>query len=244
MKKTTKFLSSIMMTAFVAAFVVLFWGSNAVKSSAAEIDENAQEIKFGDTLTTDLVGSSAAKWYKITLDENYIVNLSAESSTYEHGPGISVRDKNGSEQFSVPLLIKTKNSEQACLKAGTYYFKVSLAGGADTQANPVSIKFTFDKVSLITKKPTVKPVAGGKAKISWKKDSSVNGYQIQVSTTKDFSKNVKNYNVKSNKKTKTVSLPKKMRGKKIYVRVRAYSTKAGFKAYSEYSPVASKKSKK
>ncbi|WP_408072479.1 hypothetical protein [Butyrivibrio sp. JL13D10] len=53
---------------------------------------------------------------------------------------------------------------------------------------------------------------------------------------------MKKYTVNSAKKTsKTLSLPKKMRGKKVYVRVRPYTKVAGVKGFADYCPVASKK---
>ena len=82
-------------------------------------------------------------------------------------------------------------------------------------------------------------------KVTWKRQAKkmsvkrITGYQIQVSTNKDFNSDyddyIKTVNVKGYKNTsKTI---KKLKGKKkYYVRVRTYfECKDGFKAYSDWS---------
>ena len=91
--------------------------------------------------------------------------------------------------------------------------------------------------------PTVDKVKKFKAKsvrkgltLTWKKVSGVDGYQIQVSTKKNF-KNSSKYNVSGNKvKYKVTKLKAK---KKYYVRIRAYKTYEGSdgttkKVYGKY----------
>ena len=57
--------------------------------------------------------------------------------------------------------------------------------------------------------------------IKWKKDSSVDGYEILVATDKKFSKNKNKYTIKSkNKATKKITNLKS--GKKYYVKIRSY----------------------
>ena len=90
----------------------------------------------------------------------------------------------------------------------------------------------IDKASTISsspvKKPTVSKVKSFKAKagkknlkLSWKKLSDVAGYQLQISTKKNF-KEAKTISISKSKKTYT---KKKLTAKKkYYIRIRAYKT--------------------
>jgi cysteine-rich secretory protein family./fibronectin type III domain len=70
--------------------------------------------------------------------------------------------------------------------------------------------------------------------IKWKKDSSVDGYEILVATDKKFSKNKNKYTIKSkNKATKKITNLKS--GKKYYVKIRSYKIINKKKIYSAYS---------
>ncbi len=68
--------------------------------------------------------------------------------------------------------------------------------------------------------------------VKWKKQSSVSGYEIQYSLKKNF-KSSKKKNVSKSKNKLTVKKLKK--GKKYYVRVRAYKTVKGKKYYGKWS---------
>lgn len=96
--------------------------------------------------------------------------------------------------------------------------------------------------------PSVKPVtvkktscsaknSKGKLKITWKKKSGINGYQLQYSTNKKFKK-AKTKTIRSvSTKTKTYKAIKK--GKRHFVRVRTYKIVNGRKYYSSWSKVKS-----
>ena len=103
------------------------------------------------------------------------------------------------------------------------------------------------------KKPSVsKPgkVSGVKAKnkkkkkmaVSWKRKTGVSGYQIQYAQNKKFTKKKKTKNVAKYKSSATIKGLKK--GKKYYVRVRAYKKGGGKKAYGKWSNVKKVKIKK
>ena len=95
-------------------------------------------------------------------------------------------------------------------------------------------KISLKKISAGTKKLTV----------SYKKASeSVTGYEIEVSTSKNFTnKTTKTITVKGQKNTsKTVKKLKS--GKKYYVRVRTYKTTNGTTTYSAWSAVKTAKTK-
>lgn len=89
-------------------------------------------------------------------------------------------------------------------------------------------KFSADKAKWIVKKPSVPAVKSFKAKagkkklmLSWKKVADAAGYQIQISTKKNF-KGVKTISISKSKKSYT---KKKLKAKKkYYIRMRAYKT--------------------
>lgn len=88
---------------------------------------------------------------------------------------------------------------------------------------------------------SVKSSAKKNATVSWKKASGVDGYEVQYSTSKDFSKSVKNKAVKSDKTSvKLTGLSSK---KTYYVRVLSYKTVNGVKIYSNYGKAKSVKVK-
>lgn len=146
------------------------------------------------------------------------------------------------------------------LKAeGTYNIVVTATGYNKT------LEFTYTNKSATTAtkpaatttatKPAVKPVKkvtvkkqtakvkAGKKKltVTWKKDKNVSGYQIKITTKKNF-KGAKTYTVKSYKTYKKV-IKKLKANKKYFVKVRAYKTVGKSKVYGAYSAVRSCKVK-
>ena len=71
------------------------------------------------------------------------------------------------------------------------------------------------------------------AKISWKRIASATGYQITISTDKNFKKNVKNCIVEENKNNELIYGLKS--GKTYYVKVRAIAQGGGKKVTGKYS---------
>lgn len=78
---------------------------------------------------------------------------------------------------------------------------------------------------------------------TWKRNSKASGYQVVAATNKAFSKNKKTVTVKKNKITKA-TVKKLKKGKKYYVKVRAYKKMDGKKIYGAYSNVKKVKVKK
>lgn len=124
------------------------------------------------------------------------------------------------------------------------YYKCSVCGKAFLDSKG---KKTATTASLTVKKKTVpgtnlKKVTPKKKalEIRWTKKSGVSGYQIQVSTKKNFKSSLKT--VKVSGATKTVTTIKKLKAKKTYyVRIRCYK-KVGKKTY--YSAWGTKTMKK
>lgn len=112
------------------------------------------------------------------------------------------------------------------------------AGGdfaAATQISVSNFKLADAKPARVTLKK-VKALKGGKIKVTYKKATGAAGYQIQYSTKK----NMKSAKKKTTKKT-SYTIKKLKKGKRYYVRVRAYNK--GKKAYGDWSKKKSVKAK-
>ena len=109
--------------------------------------------------------------------------------------------------------------------------------GVVTSQTPAPSELVNAKVIGVVKglKVTMKK---RQAKVSWKKVSGVQGYQICYSTSKKF-KNKKQLLAKNNK----VTLKKLKSGKTYFVKVRAYTLDGKKKVYGKWSKVMNKKYK-
>lgn len=84
-------------------------------------------------------------------------------------------------------------------------------------------------------KKAVRNASGKKITVKWKKDKTVQGYQITYSTDKKFKKGVKKITVKKNK-TIAKSIKKSIKAKKTYyVKVRSYVKVGKTTIYGPYS---------
>ena len=98
---------------------------------------------------------------------------------------------------------------------------------------PASTNTTTANISKPAKmKAPVVKAGKKKLTVSWKKDSKVDGYQIQYSTNNKFKK-AKSLNC--SKKTTKNTIKKLKSGKKYYIRIRAYKKISGKKYYGNWS---------
>lgn len=116
-----------------------------------------------------------------------------------------------------------------------------LASGTNFNAAVKTVKITVKPKKAVIKKLSVK--AGNQLIVKWKKDSKATGCQIQYSTSRKFKKS--KTKLKTVKKTKTIRKTFKglKRGKKYYVKVRAYKKYGKSKIYGAWSKVRTKKMK-
>lgn len=95
-------------------------------------------------------------------------------------------------------------------------------------------KITVTVVPARTSIARVKNIKGRKIIVQWKKNPSASGYEIQYSLNSKFTKGKRTVRTKGKSKTnKTIGKLKK--GKKYYVRIRAFKTVSGVKYNSEWS---------
>ena len=106
---------------------------------------------------------------------------------------------------------------------------------AGTHCKNCGAVLTAQKAVAKLVSPTVSKLTAGKKAFTatWKKASTVDGYQVQYADNAKFKK-AKSVTVKKDKTTKT-TVKKLKAKKKYYVRVRAYKTINGKKVYSAWS---------
>lgn len=115
-----------------------------------------------------------------------------------------------------------------------------------TISNPSEKEDENSDTEITVSKPTLKSVKaikkGHKIKVSWNKVSNASGYQVCWYKDKKCKKTVAKKNI-SNANTTTYSGKGFEKGKKYYVRVRAYKNINGSKIYSKKSNIKSVKAK-
>lgn len=138
------------------------------------------------------------------------------------------------------LTYKSSNSKVAAVGKTNGKVTIKNTGTAYITAKTQtdSVKIT---IKVYPKKPSVKSLSIGKGRkltVKWAKDKRATGYQVQVSTSKNFKKNVKKQNT-----TKAACTFKKLKaGNKYYVRLRSYKKAGKNTLYSAWS--TAKKSSK
>lgn len=110
----------------------------------------------------------------------------------------------------------------------------SAAPSVSPTSEPGNTNSGTDQVAVAKVKSVKVSGSSKKIKVSWKKISGVSGYQIQYSTSKKFKKS-KTVSVKKAKTVKTTIKKGLKKGKKYYVRVRAYKTVNGKKKTGNWS---------
>ena len=131
------------------------------------------------------------------------------------------------------LTYKSSNSKIAAV--GKTNGKVTIK---NTGITYITAKTKTDSVKITIKvrpaKPKVKSLSTGKNRkltVKWAKDKRATGYQVQISTSKNFKKNVKKKNT-----AKTAYAFKKLKaGSKYYVRLRSYKKSGKNTLYSAWS---------
>lgn len=205
-------------------------GSYVVKATVAETDEY-----YGGVATcvfTILKSKSLNK---------QISKISGVKSVYTkdvNSKAFSLRAKtngDGKVQYkSSDKNVVTVNSKGKITIKGIGIAKVTISVKETQKYKAVSKQITITVKPKKMKIVSSSSAANSTINIKWKKDSSVDGYEILVATDKKFSKNKNKYTIKSkNKATKKITNLKSR--KKYYVKVRSYKIINKKKIYSTYS---------
>ncbi|BBF43349.1 uncharacterized protein containing predicted phosphatase domain [Lachnospiraceae bacterium KM106-2] len=210
-----------------------------------------QAVSKAQVTTVDAKGTQSVLTDKVTNDKGEVSISFAKAGTYL----VSAQPTEGSVKFTSPCLkVVVEKEKYVTLKNPTkkgYVFK-GWYKEASFKTKVTKVKESeYNKVKLYQKweKVTVKKVTSVKAKnnkkkavkVSWKKLSKANGYQVIYSTNKKFKKSNKTKTVKAT----SLQLNKLSKNKTYYVKVRAYRTDSkNKKVYGSYSKVVKVKIKK
>lgn len=200
-------------------------------------------IKASETSTY----KAASKTIKITVKKGS-ARLKVKKTSYTKAKG--------SKTFSLGATAKTalkykssntkvakvsKKGKVTIVGCGTATITVSAAG--TNKYTKASKKVTIKVVPKTAKIKSVKSKKAGQLTVSWNRQKEADGYVVQYSTDKKFKKKVQTKYVKKNKTT-SLTLKKLKKGKKYYVRVKAYKTISKKKAYGTASKAVVQKVKK
>ena len=166
------------------------------------------------------------------------VKLSATAIAYNgknQTPSVTVKDSKGKTlkkgtDYTVTYPKKRKS-------IGKYTVTVTFKGNYSGTK-----KLTFE---IVPAKANLSKLTAGKKQLTatWKTVSGVTGYEVQYSTSKKFTKKTTKTVTIKKAKTKKTTIKKLSKGKKYFVRVRAYETVSGKKIYGAYSAVKNVKVK-
>lgn len=167
--------------------------------------------------------------YTVTIKDNTISTNKNKSAVRVTSGKISI--KNNSISNAAYGIYASKG-----VKGNIYYNKF----GTKT-AVQLRIDRLCRKQTTAAKISSVKSSAKKKLTVKWKKVSKISGYEIQYSTKKDFSSDVKTKTAKSSSTSLTLTGLKSK--KTYYVRIRSYYTTGNIKIYSNYTAAKSVKVK-
>ena len=190
-----------------------------VWSYAGTVSANAIYTPANLKVTASGTNSVSLKWLKVRHANGYKVYRYNSSK----GKYVLVKTIEGKDTTSCTI----KN-----LTAGSgYKFRVRAYMGSRLGNNTAAVSAVTNPLKVTINKPTT-----GKThyvKVTWKKRTCT-GYEVKLATNSKFTKGVKNYKVKSSK-----TLSKKFtglkKGKRYYVKVRAYKTSNGITKYGSWS---------
>ena len=181
--------------------------------------------------------------YEVQQKQTITTSFTKKTVAYKAGATYKLGAKNTGDS---KLTYKSSNAKVATVSTkgkvtikGTGKATITITAAETAKFTKATKKVT---ITVVPAKATISKVASNKKAqltVTVKKDSKATGYQIQVSTSKKFTK-ATTATLTKNSKTFT----KLTAGKKYYVRARAYKTISGKKCYGAYSAVKSVKVKK
>lgn len=200
------------------------------------LTSKAEETEKPETLPNNHPGKTIAKAPKVKAASTGYRTIKV---SWNASPGAIRYDvyraakKSGSYKKIAATKGKSYTDKKLTFHKRYYYKVVAVGSGGNGTSGIVSAKTALAKTQ-ITK-------LTGKKKsyrnLKWKKVAGARGYKVVYSTRKNFKK--KTVKSVTTKKT-SLKLKKLRKGKKYYIKVRAYRTYKGKKVYSRYSAVKAK----
>lgn len=187
---------------------------NNVNAGTATVTVTGKHACRG-TMSMDFEIQKAEQTFKYTKSYKKAYNSKAFklNAKLQSGKGSLSYNSSNSKVASV-----SKKGKVTVKKIGTAIITVTASGTDNYKKTAIQIPVTVSPKKLTIKSAKI---SKNKLNVRWGKDSKAKGYEIQYSTNKNFKKGVTTVTLK--KKTKVSYTSKKLKkGKKYYVRVRAY----------------------
>ena len=169
-------------------------------------------------------------------------NLTLKQTSYQLTTKTKAQSFNLGATAKGGLSYKSDNSKVKVSKKGKVTVAKNFVGKASITVTAKATGNTPKETKIVTilvnpagvKLSTLKSSKKGQLTISWKKNSAVTGYELQLATDKAFSQNLQTVTVAKSATTKQTV--KKLTSKKTYyVRIRTYSKLPAGAFYSDWS---------
>ncbi len=202
-------------------------GTTIITISAAPTNRYlAAKVSFPLTVTKGTPVITASNVTVCSGDEAFYLNAACDTNSLTYS---STNKKLATVNKSGLVTLKNR-------AVGTVTIKVKAQ--ANEQYNALTQPVTITILPKSTTLSTVSSKSAKKINVTWKKDTSIRGYQIQYSTDKNFMKNVKTKIISKNTTSK-YTLKNLASKKTYYVRVRTYYKVNNVSYRSEWSPYRS-----
>lgn len=217
--------------------------ANILRVTAKDAGTKGYDKRYGYGIIQPLAAVQMAK-YGVSSKSRTI----SGTASYQKAYGSKAFSLNAKTTGSGVLTYKSSNPKVASVNSvgkvtikgiGKATIKVTIPKSGIFQSASKNISITV--VPKRTSIKSAKNVKGKKIKITWKKDSKVTGYKIQIAANKKF-KGAKTSTVKKSTVSKTIS--KRKKGKTYYIRICSYKKTGGKTLYGSYSKVKKVKVKK
>ncbi|MCC8075174.1 MAG: fibronectin type III domain-containing protein [Clostridiales bacterium] len=215
----------------------------SAKTVAANADATQDEVDEATSALTAAIDALAAATKvtvpsatKITSAVNRASGIKLSWNSVSTATSYQVYRKIGSGSWKkVKTTSSTSWTDTAATKNGTKYqykvYAVNSAGKSKASAAKTIYRLTAKHFTR------AKNVSGKKISLKWTRNTKATGYQIQYSTSSSFSSSTtKTVTIKGNKNL-TTTLKNLTKGKKYYIRMRAYKTSGSVTSYAGWSKV-------
>ncbi|MBQ8134655.1 MAG: type I pullulanase [Clostridia bacterium] len=193
---------------------------NNTKVGTATITIKGKGNYSGSTTKTfKITAKSLAKFTTKLSTTSYVYNGKAKT------PSVTVKDGTKTLKKGTDYTVTYTNNK----KPGKATVKIT---GKGNYSGTITKTFTI-KPKKATLKTATSPKTK-KLKVTWTKDTTVTGYQIQYSTSSTFKSGNKTKLITKNSTT-SATLSGLTKGKTYYVRIREYKTINGTKSFGAYS---------
>ena len=194
--------------------------TNNTKAGKATITIKGKGNYSGSTKKTfKITAKSLAKFTTKLSTTSYVYNGKAKT------PSVTVKDGTKTLKKGTDYTVTYTNNK----KPGKATVKIT---GKGNYSGTITKTFTI-KPKKATLKTATSPKTK-KLKVTWTKDTTVTGYQIQYSTSSTFKSGNKTKLITKNSTT-SATLSGLTKGKTYYVRIREYKTINGTKSFGAYS---------